>query len=748
MAAKPTHSDRGDANRGQQVADEHQHEREHVWRFFRAGGFDQVRIDSGADVAALETLDQKLWVALACPTRGIQFDERTLDLIDSDHDGRIRAPEMLAAVNWTRGLLSDLNELQRRGDSLPLAAIDDISEAGKALRISAETILRMLGKSDASAISLNDTLHVEKIYDGTPFNGDGIIPVNAASDGATQAVIADIITCLGSEPDRSHQPGISQAITDRFFAEAATYAAWHADGDAARASLAALSDGLAPAAQLVAELAAKLDDFFARTELAQFDPSATEKLNPPAATYEALAVETLQSDGAAIAALPLAHVEPGATLPLAAGTNPAWGAKLAQFRDAVVTPLLGPCDKLADADWTAIKDRFALYRAWAAREPATAVAQLGFDRIAALLDPAVKPGIDALIARDKALEPQMNAIADVEKLVRMKRDLMPLLNNFVSFKDFYTRAGKAVFQAGTLFLDARSCDLCIQVGDETKHAELASLSRIYLAYCRCTRNEGKETMTIAAAFTAGGAENLLVGRNGVFYDRKGRDWDATIVKIVEHPISLRQAFWLPYRQAARFISDQVHKMAAARAAAQQSQITQSVTRTADTLQGTPAPAAAAAAPQQQQQQAFDAARFAGIFAAIGLAIGAIGTAIASIVTGFLQLAWWQMPLALVGIVLLVSGPSCIIAAMKLQNRNLGPILDASGWAVNTRLKINLPFGRALTAMAQLPEHAERALTDPYAEKKQPWGWYIALAVFVAALFALWRYGFIARWLGL
>ena len=55
-------------------------------------------------------------------------------------------------------------------------------------------------------------------------------------------------------------------------------------------------------------------------------------------------------------------------------------------------------------------------------------------------------------------------------------------------------------------------------------------------------------MTIAAAFTAGDSDNLMVGRNGVFYDRKGRDWDATIVKIVEHPISIRQAFWLPYKQ--------------------------------------------------------------------------------------------------------------------------------------------------------------------------------------------------------
>ncbi|HXS41549.1 MAG TPA: hypothetical protein VN766_15290 [Stellaceae bacterium] len=724
------------------MSEDKQRSHQHVWRFFRAGGFDQVRIDAGTDVAHLAALDQKLWVALACPTRGIQFDERTLDLIDTDRDGRIRAPEMLAAVEWTTAALKDWNELQRRDDSLPLNAIDESSETGKAIRASAEMILAKLGKPDAFEISLQDTLDVEKIYDGTPFNGDGIITVRSASDPAIQSAIHDIMDCLGTEQDRSHEPGIAQPSIDRFFSEAALYAAWHAEGDSARKALLPLGDGIDAAGTLMAAVEAKIDDFFARTRLAAFDPRAAEALNPPLASYEALTAETLRTDGAEIAALPLARIDAGAKLSFCAGLNPAWGPLIARFQAEIAEPLLGAGEALDGADWEKLKALFSAYEAWTARKPETVVEKLGIERLTTLLDPKVKPAIDALVLRDKALEPQMNAIAQVEKLVRMKRDLLPLLNNFVAFKDFYTRTGKAVFQAGTLYLDARSCDLCIKVEDETKHAQLATLSRIYLAYCRCTRNEGKEVMTIAAAFTAGDADNLLVGRNGVFYDRKGRDWDATIVKIVEHPISLRQAFWLPYKQLARFINDQVQKAAAARAASTQAQMaSQTMARAAAAASGAPPP-------PSPQPQNFDAARFAGIFAAIGLAIGAIGTAIASIVTGFLQLSWWQMPLAVVGIILVISGPSCLIAALKLQSRNLGPILDASGWAVNTRLKINLPFGRALTGMAQLPPHAERSLSDPYAEKRQPWAWYGVLLLIVLALLGLWRWGFIAKWLGL
>jgi hypothetical protein len=99
----------------------------------------------------------------------------------------------------------------------------------------------------------------------------------------------------------------------------------------------------------------------------------------------------------------------------------------------------------------------------------------------------------------------------------------------------------------------------------------------------------------------------------------------------------------------------------------------------------------------------------GKFAAIGLAIGAIGTALGAVLTGFLSLSWWQMPLAVDGLVPFLSGSSMIIAYFKLRKRNLAPILDANGWAVNTRAIVNIPFGKTLTALARLPEGAQSSL---------------------------------------
>src|ERR1041385_7141997 len=97
----------------------------HVWKFFRAGGFDQVKLETGADLLRLNELDLKLWVALACPTTGLEFDPATAALIDTDKDGRIRALELMDAIRWAGGMLTDPDELVRGGDTIAFTAIAD-----------------------------------------------------------------------------------------------------------------------------------------------------------------------------------------------------------------------------------------------------------------------------------------------------------------------------------------------------------------------------------------------------------------------------------------------------------------------------------------------------------------------------------------------------------------------------------------------------------------------------------------------
>src|SRR3954465_1219770 len=122
----------------------------HSWNFFRTGGLDQVALTRAEDLLALEELDQKLWVALSCPVKGLELDEKTLALIDTDGDGRIRVPELLAAIKWSAARLKDPGDLLKGSAELPLAAIHDGTPEGKVLLASARQVLANLGKSGAT----------------------------------------------------------------------------------------------------------------------------------------------------------------------------------------------------------------------------------------------------------------------------------------------------------------------------------------------------------------------------------------------------------------------------------------------------------------------------------------------------------------------------------------------------------------------------------------------------------------------
>lgn len=697
----------------------------HQWKFFRAGGFDQVQLDDGTDLLALNELDQKLWVALSCPVHGIEFDEATLKMIDADGDGQVRANEVLAAVNWAGSLLRAPAALADGQDKIAPDEINVLNETGKVIEAAVCRLLLSLGKDDQQALSLADLSEAQAKLFAAPRNGDGVVCPDQIEAAALATLAQEVLDTVGGVPDRSGKLGINPSQLDRFFDEVRALAAWQAQ---AGAEVLPLGADTAAAAAALQAVRAKVDDYFTRCELAAFDTRAEVAMNGAETELQSLAPQVLDKGNDKLSALPLARVTPKAVLSLGEGLNPAWQVRMAEFRRLVVQPLLGARDTLGQDEWQALCARFDAWFAWQSAQPQTSVAKLGAERITALATGEQQKALQALIEEDQALAAEVEAIAAVERLLRYRRDLFKLANNFVSFRPFYSGREKASFQAGTLYLDGRSCELCIRVTDIGAHAAYANSSGICLVYCELAR--GSEKINIAAAFTAGDSDFLAVGRHGVFYDRKGQDWNATVVRIVDHPISIRQAFWSPYKKLSRMIGEQFQKFAASKAGGVEAKLAEGAASTSGAV-------TAGAAPKAP----FDVAKFAGIFAAIGLAIGAIGGILASVVGGILSLAWWQIPLAVVGLMLAISLPSMALAWFKLRRRNLGPILDACGWAINARAKINIPFGASLTALPQLPAGAQRSLVDPYAEQKPVWPYVLLALAAGAGLLWAWNAGY-------
>lgn len=626
------------------------------WNFTYVGGVPRVQIATGADIAHLDELNEKMWTVLSCPVKGLEIDEKSLDYIDTNKDGFVHVTEVVATAKWLCSVLKNPEILTKSTDTVKLADLNTGTEDGQKLHEAALKVLEGLGKKDAAEISLAD------------------------SSSCLATVLASKLEALKAE--RAAQAEVVAPYAEQTDAVAEAYAA----------------------------LDAKVKDYFLRSRLAGFAQESTAALDVQVAQIETISAANLTEKTTDIASYPLARITGKDVLELDAPINPVWAAQW-----AVVKPLF--TENITEAAWNEVGARLA---AFAAYKASLEVAET-----------------------DIVLDEETASMQLVDKLLHLTRDFFTLLKNFVTLSDFYNPEVKAIFQAGTLYIDQRACELCVRVNDAGAMAAQAAASNLFLVFCHCTNKVLGQEMDIVAAVTVGDVSNIAVGKNCIFYDRKGNDWDARVTNVMDNPISIKQAAWSPYKKMASFVEEKIRTMAQKKEEGVISNATASIDAKTDS-----AAAAVSAAPAKQPAEykeaakaagkAFDVAKFAGIFAAIGMAVGFIGSFLATVIGVFAGLSWWQMILSILAIFLLISGPSMFLAWTKLRKRNLAPILNANGWAVNAAAMISIAFGNAMTEAAKFPFSAKMRNADPFADKGMPlWkkciGYLIALLVILGVL---------------
>ena len=680
------------------------------WTFAPVGGTVRVKIQSGEDIRHLGELDRKMWTVLSCPVKNLEFDPVCLGYIDVDGDGKIRVDEVIATAQWLTSILKDADILLKENDSLQLEDFNTEDPVGARLQASARQILNNLGLKKDS-IALEDTADNVRIFAGTQFNGDGIITPASASDEPTAKLI-ETIAGIASAMDRSGVPGITAEHIDAFYAACADFAEWQKAGTK---EVFPFGDKTADALAAVKALEDKMADYFMRCKLIGFDAATAPAVD--VSVDKIAAIEgSLASASDEIALQPLAKPSAEGVLDLKA-VNPAWKVAV----EAMVSLTGWKKATLTEVDWAALCSKFAPYIAWQAEKKGAAVEALGLEAVEAILKEDKKAALLELIEKDKAEEANALSIEEVDKVLRLQKHFCRFLNNYVVLADFYDKDKKAVFQAGRLYIDQRSTDLCIKVDGPSP--EISSLSGMYILYCACTSDKLGKTFNIAAVLTDGDVDGLREGKNAVFYDRDGNDYTAKVIAIVDNPISVRQAFWAPYKKVARLINDKIDKSAAEKNEKSLSDLTAKAdTATSAKLEGDGKDAAKAVT------SSFDIAKFAGIFAAIGMAIGFIGEFLVAVIKGAAALKLWQLLLVIVGIMLLISGPSMFIAWRKLRKRDLGPVLNANGWAINAKSLVNVKFGKTLTSLAKFPK---LTAVDPAARKRRFWRWFWGIVICLA-----------------
>ena len=701
-------------------------DRKYKWQFDTIGGAARVKLTSGQDIAHLDELDPKMWTVLSCPVKGLEIDEKSLGYVDCDGDGKIRINDVVATAKWITRAVKNPDVILDGPDSFDLDSFNQDDENGLKLYNSAKQILANLGK-DGNVISIADVADRTAIFAQTRFNGDGVITEASADDAEEKAVIAAIVSSFGGVADRSGAVGVNAEMIEKFYVAVEQYLAWKKAapevpfGDATDSVIAAYD-----------ALDAKVKDFFVRSRLAAFSPDSTAALDVQTSRIETISAENLTAKTQDIAAYPIARVNGKAEIDLSAPINPAWAA---QFN----TVIAAAADKkvLTEEDWNAIGAKFVAYTGWKGAKAGAEVEALGLDALNGFAEQNKKDSLLALVAQDAALAEEAGNIESVSKFLYILRDFYRLLRNFVTLQDFYKKDKDvaAIFQSGRLIIDQRECRFCMNVADMAKHNASAATSGMFLVYCDCTTKSNPAKISIVAAVTVGDIGDLIVGKNAVYYDNAGVEWDAVITKVIDNPISIAQSFWSPYRRMAKAVENLITKSAADKDAKMMADATAKINA---------APAAVPAADAKPVAPPFDIAKFAGIFAAIGMAFGMIGTALSGLVDSMKGMGW-KLSLVFIGIILVISGPAMILAWLKLRRRNIAPLLNANGWAVNAASKISIPFGETLTDAAKFPK---LKIKDPYARKGiAPWKkWVISLAAVVAVAAGLWL-GNLLDWAG-
>ena len=653
------------------------------------GGSYQLRIQNAEDMEKIQVLDEVHWAATSIPTDSLNCDKAFIAYVDTDRNGRIRPAELKAAWSWLIQVLADRHRLSEGSDVLRLQDIDTHYPEGQKLHAAAELILTNLNISGTSEISLAQVRDVQNIMASAANNGDGIIPPEATSNADLAQFITSIMDTVGSRMDACGKPGISEEELKKFFHEAETYLAWKAEGEIPKGHECTeiLPWGIetGKAYDLVRNLEGKMDQFFAQCALVKFDERAAaqmqlreKELGEIDFTDTAGMMDRLKDS-------PLASPNSAGLLNFEEAINPLYVDSLLELKEKVLSRALGDSlERLNENEWREVKNIFCSYRAWLENKQGSEVENLGQDRLRSYLGGSYREQVSELIEKDLAVANELNQIQNLEKLILYQRWLMVLANNFVSFADLYNPNARALFEMGTLVIDERQITFTMGVRDRQAHKKISQRSSLYLLYVEVTGRQDKDIkFEIVAPVTSGSSEGLCVGKRGIFFTVDGREWDAEVVDIVVNPISVWESVKAPFQKIGDFVREQIEKM------------------TKSSEEKTVSMASSASASGTARD----------LMLGGGLAIAALGSSFAYITKALSEVKPVQVLMALLGLAMVVLLPSIFAGFVKIRKRNMGGLLEASGWAVNVHMRLNMKMGRLFTHTPHLPKDARKERRD-------------------------------------
>ncbi|MFT6836219.1 MAG: hypothetical protein ACJA0H_002266, partial [Francisellaceae bacterium] len=217
-------------------------------------------------------------------------------------------------------------------------------------------------------------------------------------------------------------------------------------------------------------------------------------------------------------------------------------------------------------------------------------------------------------------------------------------------------------------------------------------SNIFILYLEINRAD-KTKYNLAVPVTRGTKRGFLKGKRGVFIDVDGIKHDAVISDIIVNPISLTEAILEPFTKIKSLFAKKIDSDA------NQSETNFTKSVTDDLSSSNPKKLFLS---KQTGNTNTGAILLGG-----GVAIAALGSSITYIVNTIASASLLNIIITVGVIIFAFVAPIIISGVIKLRRRDLTPILEGSGWAINSRMRLTCEISKIFTQKPKWPKGTKK-----------------------------------------
>jgi hypothetical protein len=649
--------------------------------FERYGNTRHLRIERVEDLKAVLILDEALWIATSAPVQSINMDADFLSILDHDGDGRIKCRDLRRVITYILAILNNYQGINANSDRLDISWINDKIAEGFFLKNAARKLC--MNKFQDTIIHLSMIRAVKKMLLSSPVSGSGVVLPAAAGEDQNDYVmifIREAVRITGGAEHPKGSRGLNRECFEQFIHGLDSYRAWRAElKDGNRRELFPFGERTAEVFQASELLGAAVEHFFTVCGIKAVGENIFSDDNS-----QFFNNEVIKKPENAMDFLPLQKINRNGIIKPEEPVNPKYRQQFSIVMEAIKNRFPSEYKKGIDEDlWGRFRSLFSRYKDWMKLKPEGPYETLTEEFFSEEAVSIIKT-IDGILAKTEETACSIEEVRALERLLLIQANLIDFANNFVSFPRLYDISKRAAFEMGSLIMDGRHFNLAVPVLQRDLHQRNARASGMYVLYVLLYDTSAGINREAAVPVTSGGIGNLTMGKRGIFTDILGKEMDAEVIAIIDNPVSLREAVFAPFRRLGKLISSKVDAITMEA----EKKLDESTAKTIDQIKNKDIERTG---PEKQGN-----AGAAGMVAAGGVAIAAVSSAVAFITKTLSQIAWWQILIGLGSAAAAVIFPASISAFIKLRNRDLSSIIEASGWAVNGRMRLTYRQSRFFT----------------------------------------------------